>query len=1005
MAATVNSETNKEYILSVKLALDPEIERALQTLGKMRGELNKVGAELRKASADFAKAGGDTTGVDASLKKLDSTLKGLGNTASATSNGFKDLRFKELGLDVAGQGVIQLDKKMRDLLKTVNTPLKPIDNKALGLDVTGQAIVKLDRQLEGLLKKVNGPIQAIAINVKPIDNKALGLDVVGQAVIQLDKQMQGLLKTVNTPVKPIGFKDLGLDVAGQAVIKLDSQLQKLLKTVNTPIQPLGFKDLGLDVTGQAVIKLDRNMQQLLKTVNTPVRAIGFKDLGLDVAGQAVIKLDSNMKKLLNTINAPAAAKAGSLEGWTASLNQLEAELTTLPTKIGIVQQRLSQLQAAGKTSGASWQAYNSELQRLIDLQRKMDAASAGNVSSFRNLRGALQNTSYQLTDMVVQLQMGTSAAVAIGQQVPQLLGGFGAIGAAAGLVVALAAAFAGPLIKSLFDATDAMKEFEDKMKGVNDAMSDLQNISFGFSFDSIRKEFDNSDRAGKELIITLLGVRIDILNAQMQADRFNMNNITNELDKTIQSTSQFSIRWKLIWTGLSGEQFAAAADAETASERQRNSVKTLGLTLEEFKDLQTGLANGSLKAADALNKYGSALAAINTPESQKLLKNTQDLAIAEQKAAGILPAATKLRNEATAALSSGAKLYNETAKAAKAAKPAVKEFYDVLNPLQLLMQDMSKKVESKALAEDQLRVLADPDTVATLKSLGIGIDEIALKINNLNDAAGTPDFITKAALALDKYTKDWEAYSAQMQEVIKRNQDGEISFEQMTQTLEAMSEFAPAFRETAKVAEEAKDIFDEMSVAIGTTLANSMSDLVDVLFQSKKSFREWASDVLIELGKVLIKLAAVNIAKDALKSFGGGGFSGFLKGLFGFAKGASFSNGTSLPTNTILRRPTPFMFANGGVFPSWYGVAGEKGAEAVVPLKETSSGQLGVAASPVVVNVNNYGKDEVEVESKDKPDGSKVIDVTIRTKVKEMFATGDMDLLLQRQFNIRRSPV
>lgn len=38
MAATANSnDTNQEYILSVKLALDPDIQKALNTLGKMRG--------------------------------------------------------------------------------------------------------------------------------------------------------------------------------------------------------------------------------------------------------------------------------------------------------------------------------------------------------------------------------------------------------------------------------------------------------------------------------------------------------------------------------------------------------------------------------------------------------------------------------------------------------------------------------------------------------------------------------------------------------------------------------------------------------------------------------------------------------------------------------------------------------------------------------------------------------------------------------------------------------
>jgi hypothetical protein len=61
--------------------------------------------------------------------------------------------------------------------------------------------------------------------------------------------------------------------------------------------------------------------------------------------------------------------------------------------------------------------------------------TAGRSSAFG--RG-LQNASFQMADFASQVGAGTSASVALGQQLPQLLGGFGILGAVLGAVVAVA---------------------------------------------------------------------------------------------------------------------------------------------------------------------------------------------------------------------------------------------------------------------------------------------------------------------------------------------------------------------------------------------------------------------------------------------------------------------------------------------------------------------------------------------------------------------------------------
>ena len=61
--------------------------------------------------------------------------------------------------------------------------------------------------------------------------------------------------------------------------------------------------------------------------------------------------------------------------------------------------------------------------------------TAGRSSAFG--RG-LQNASFQMADFATQVGAGTSASIALGQQLPQLLGGFGILGAVLGAVVAVA---------------------------------------------------------------------------------------------------------------------------------------------------------------------------------------------------------------------------------------------------------------------------------------------------------------------------------------------------------------------------------------------------------------------------------------------------------------------------------------------------------------------------------------------------------------------------------------
>ena len=135
-------------------------------------------------------------------------------------------------------------------------------------------------------------------------------------------------------------------------------------------------------------------------------------------------------------------------------------------------------------------------------------------------------------------------------------------------------------------------------------------------------------------------------------------------------------------------------------------------------------------------------------------------------------------------------------------------------------------------------------------------------------------------------------------------------------------------------------------------------------------FKDFVRSALIQLNTLLFKIAVLEPMAKSLSAAlqgaggggGGGGFGGLLSGLFGGGGGGDlfsmfggssgmfFAKGGLIPyaAGGIVHRPTVFPMANG------MGLMGEAGPEAVMPLKRTASGDLGIQAAGggSVININ-----------------------------------------------------
>jgi tape measure domain-containing protein len=388
-------------------------------------------------------------------------------------------------------------------------------------------------------------------------------------------------------------------------------------------------------------------------------------------------------------------------------------------------------------------------------------------------------------------------------------------------------------------------------------------------------------------------------------------------------------------------------------------------------------------------------------------------------------------------------------KKSKGAKPPVDEWNKWIKSLQDAQKELDLAPVKLEYLNKQLAILAaNGDTTSTMfKVLKKAADELAA---SLDPVAAALQKVTAEALAQDQTPKILEAMEARLVELAfagkAAGNEFRILTEQVTKMRAAMDRTgATALVDQLKAAEvEAGNLqakFDEMNKALenGTlknaaaveamknnllgvtttaeqatdktkTLAQSVADLsgkfvvdfsdkiIDSIGDVETSFGDMIETFIKQIAKLMLNSYVIKFLEAfAGTSYGQAlGFTASAK-----AQGAAFNaQGIEyMAQGGIVSRPTMFTTRGGGL-----GVMGEAGAEAIVPLKRTAGGDLGVAASPVNVQVNNYTEAEVKTSESTNVDGQRMIKIEIRRQVREALADGSMDRTMRSSYGVTRQP-
>lgn len=205
------------------------------------------------------------------------------------------------------------------------------------------------------------------------------------------------------------------------------------------------------------------------------------------------------------------------------------------------------------------------------------------------------------------------------------------------------------------------------------------------------------------------------------------------------------------------------------------------------------------------------------------------------------------------------------------------------------------------------------------------------------------------------------------------------------------------------VGKDANDAADEIEISFGQRALDAIegwsrgvsSELARFAVDSEGTF----DDVLKSFVRMLFQMTIQQAIFAPLLS----GFGSFF-GIFS-AKGNVFSGGNLIPfaQGGVVSRPTLFPMSGRNT-----GVMGEAGPEGILPLARTSGGDLGVrlAGGGVTINlIDQRRSGEVDVQEREGPGGSRVLEIMIRDEMKKNLGNGSLDGAMGGAYGLRRTGV
>jgi len=573
----------------------------------------------------------------------------------------------------------------------------------------------------------------------------------------------------------------------------------------------------------------------------------------------------------------------------------------------------------------------------------------------------LQQVGYQVSDFAVQVQSGTNALVAFGQQGSQLAGLLflipGFWGAVAGAVVSIAI----PVFTALGNV------FLNIGGSAEKAAEALQK-NFDESLEKVEQSFRDATKTVSEFEAAIANINASNLQRQFE----QLGEVTAGSFSASFAESALKFLGANLWTGfrtwsqitgqITGESFAEAFGRSSVDGIfNRGTLDAIGRYIQEqnVEALdQTLLAlEGHLQNANAAGQaFFDNLVRIRDQVEQVSWATELVGENNTQAVAGAIDLADEIGRAATEALAlSGYDLASPISDAAQEAAVVAANLSEALGYAVGINEALSRANQQESMVYSGRG--GDP---RTSNQQGFGsvdapnIDEMIETFRRRQQGGRSGGGVGgKTVDPMERLLKQVSlneqllGLSEARQQVLKTLGDEASNYSQ-TQ-IDAVTQRIEAYNMEKQALEEAA----EQQQSLADTLESSMSDAFMSMVEGTKSFK----DAMKDMARAVIKqLFDILVVQKIVGSFNaekgtGSGIVGAIMGLLPNANGNAFMNGkvTAFANGGVVNGPTVFPMANG------MGLMGEAGPEAVMPLKRGKNGKLGVqvdggAQQPVVIN-------------------------------------------------------
>jgi len=608
---------------------------------------------------------------------------------------------------------------------------------------------------------------------------------------------------------------------------------------------------------------------------------------------------------------------------------------------------------------------------------------------------AMQQAGYQVGDFVVQVQSGTNAWVAAGQQLTQLTGVLGmmnpaliGVGAALGIAVPIITAFGAAWSRSKESTDDAAKSLEGldgRIKNIIGSLEEYDRKKLSLSLNITSEELDvgkaikqaEADLAAAEAVrIRMTGTAEKTTTGSKRVD-FALDVSESVLSylrglRTVEDSDKkiAELRETLSKLIIKQEEEAAAKVAELREEAYQDTKKKQAeLMFDEIATIDKIIKARKKRLGEEAEdrrreetKIYEAIGKLQYSNSASLEKAH----ISQLKASGDLRNARDRELQLVARVAAEQmKLVGGTAdqqiEAAKLAKETLQVKFD-MEDAALRAKDFSKFIaqaskDFKATDFSGLGLIEpyqESKDYETQKRVGeiLGKGGKGKKPTTMEGpikALERQIELSKALFGLEDHARRKEEVYMQLK---FQNQDADIKASE--KELRSLAERVALEEQRTKVLEEQNKVIEEQrqaQEALADSIAGSMGDafmsIVDGTKSVKDAFKDMARAIIAELYQIYVVKRITGMISGAIMGSAAAG------GYFGPAGGVGGGSGATIPfaDGGVIGGPTNFGMSGGRT-----GLMGEAGPEAIMPLKRGANGKLGVqsegGSGDVVIHQN-----------------------------------------------------